>query len=540
MQKFDQTEGSVTGSLPPSTDIPSLLNGVSQGFLLEKYKWTRLTSAVGLHGAPTDEIHFNNLCTQLTTAPETGKHWRSLLTDSEDADSQQVNTPSLSVYGTKYIQIVRQRCTIIYFFFTVSSLLTTFPRQAFYRTNNIQINWNASAGAKQWPREAGSWFGWEPIGAERMWQAAERCRAQWSLPAGAQTRGKRTPRGSPGEHPGNFILGRTVRGNFSGARSPSPSPASSGAGWRGGELRGKGRSAGGLGAETWKARGRSGRDHLPAGARRRRLAGRDRRPWRSAAGRWWAGAAGSCSSRTRTASPGTAAARRRRRPPPLRPPPRRGPAGSGAAASPPATSGRLAGRRPSEPGRGCAARSPAAARVPPPRRLASLAARALNCAQEPRSGQSSSPQAGRWRAGEGRAAASGAAPGADAAATAREGAGATGGPGPASPHPASRSQASTHRRPPTAELVEAGGWRVGRNAGSGGRGAPAAPHPGVPSFRPPTLSYSAVHLLYTASEHRLGVPTPCPPLPTVPRGLRGLLASSPLTPSAAGKGTPTL
>lgn len=47
--------------LPPSTDFLSLLKGVSQRLLLEKYKLAKLTSAVELHCGPSDETQLSNL-----------------------------------------------------------------------------------------------------------------------------------------------------------------------------------------------------------------------------------------------------------------------------------------------------------------------------------------------------------------------------------------------------------------------------------------------------------------------------------------------
>lgn len=79
---------------------------------------------------------------------------------------------------------------------------------------------------------------------ERGWQAAARARSTAEFACGFAARGNARARGPPGEHPGNFILGRTVQGNFSRARSPSQSQAGRGAGRRGRELRGKGGWAG--------------------------------------------------------------------------------------------------------------------------------------------------------------------------------------------------------------------------------------------------------------------------------------------------------
>lgn len=83
-----QPEWSVTGSLPPSTDFPSLLRGASQGFLLEKYKSANLASAVGLNYAPRDKSHFNdphrtvNTINYLSRSRKPGVHQRWLPTES--------------------------------------------------------------------------------------------------------------------------------------------------------------------------------------------------------------------------------------------------------------------------------------------------------------------------------------------------------------------------------------------------------------------------------------------------------------------------
>lgn len=209
--------------------------------------------------------------------------------------------------------------------------------------------------------------------------------------------------------------------------------------------------------------------HSPARARRRRRAGRGRRPWRWAAGRRWEGAAGSCSSRTRRASPGTAAAPRRR-PPPLLPPPRRGPAGSGAAASPPATSGRLAGRPPCAPCPGSAALwSPTACRPRASRPAGCPPGAVLRGLGR---GRSSEPRAGR--------------------ADARAGAG---GGLRAAPGRRRRHHRSRGREPPgpSARLAPPRAQRTGLRAGA----APARAH-----HRPPTVR------LGSRESFR---PSPCPP-----------------------------
>ena len=80
---------------------------MSQGFLLEKSKLAKLTSAVELHYAPSDEIQFNNLCKTVNTTNYLSRNRKAtvhgclLLIHLEAEDSQQVNTPSRPVYGTK-------------------------------------------------------------------------------------------------------------------------------------------------------------------------------------------------------------------------------------------------------------------------------------------------------------------------------------------------------------------------------------------------------------------------------------------------------